>query len=159
MKMASPKQAPPKFYKSRNADDKQGEIYKKFPTTSFLGNDRNVDHVLKWNTFFRRNLHRVAIDYLGINLYPYQVLTLYMMGICNFVVIIASRAAAKSFIIALYACCRCIVYPHSRIVLSSAKYVGALIRNNQATNRGVSVKPTMTRVIPRAATSYAVCNA
>jgi hypothetical protein len=122
-KMANPMKAPPKYYKNRNADERQSELYKKFPTNSFLGNERNVDHVLRWNTFFRRNLHRLAIDYLGINLYMYQVVILYLMGVCNFIVIIACRAAAKSFIIALYACCRCIVYPHSRIVLSSAKFL------------------------------------
>ena len=33
---------------------------------------------------------------------------------------IASRAAAKSFIIAIYSCCRAILYPGSRIVLTSA---------------------------------------
>ena len=76
-----------KTYKSRYADDKQNELYTKFPRTSFLGDKKNVDHVLKWNTFFRRNLHRLAIDYLGINLHPYQALTLYLMGICQFVVI------------------------------------------------------------------------
>ena len=121
--MTTQTQSPPKFYKNRNADEKQRELYTKFPSNSFLGNERNVDHVLRWNTFFRRNLHRLAIDYLGINLYMYQVVILYLMGVCNFIVIIACRAAAKSFIIALYACCRCIVYPHSRIVLSSAKFL------------------------------------
>lgn len=105
------------------ADERQSELYKKFPTGSFLSDPDNVDHVLRWNTFFRRNLHRLAIDYLGINLHPYQAFILYIMGICQFVVIVACRAAAKSFIIALYACCRCIVYPYSKIVLSSAKEV------------------------------------
>ena len=103
-KMSILTQTQTKTYKSRYADDKQKELYTKFPSTSFLGNERNVDHVLRWNTFFRRNLHRLAIDYLGINLHPYQALTLYLMGICQFVVIIACRAAAKSFLIALYAC-------------------------------------------------------
>lgn len=42
------------------------------------------------------------------------------MGICNFIVIVACRAAAKSFIIALYSCCRCILYPNSKVVIASA---------------------------------------
>lgn len=41
------------------------------------------------------------------------------MGISRFVCIIASRAAAKSYIIAIYACCRCILYPGSQVVLCS----------------------------------------
>lgn len=111
-----------KRYKSRNADDRQKELYTLFPSGSFLGNEENIDHVLLWNTFFRRNLHRFAIDFLGINLHIYQAIILYLMGICQFIVMIASRACAKSFIIALYACCRCITRPYSKIVLASARY-------------------------------------
>ena len=104
MNMMMNSQIQSKRYKSRNADDRQKELYKKFPTNSFLGNEQNMDHVFLWNTFFRRNLHRFAIDFLGINLHIYQAILLYMMGICQFIVVIASRAAAKSFVIALYAC-------------------------------------------------------
>ncbi len=141
---------PTKHYKSRHADDRQKELYTKFPTNSFLGNEKNVDHVLRWNTFFRRNLHRLAIDYLGINLHPYQAFILYMMGICPFVVIIACRAAAKSFIIALYACCRCIAYPHSKIVLSSAtKGQSKLIISEKIRNELMNMSPVLRKEISR----------
>lgn len=109
-----------KYYKNRNADERQSELYKKFPQNSFLGSAKNVDHFMQWITFFRRNLHRFALDYLGIKLHLYQIIMLYLMGINRFIVVIASRASAKSFIIALYACCRCILYPNSLIVLSSS---------------------------------------
>lgn len=102
------------------ADDQQKELYKKFPTTHFLSNAKNMDHFFRWNTFFRRNFHRFAIDYLGINLYEFQALTLYKMGINNKIFIVAARAASKSFMIALYACIRCILYPNTHILLSSA---------------------------------------
>lgn len=105
---------------SKYADKYQSRLHTKFPSTHFLSNPINVDHVLLWNTFFRRNLHRLAIDYLKINLHTYQAIMLYLMGICQFIVVIACRAAAKSFIIALYACCRCITRPYTKIVLSSA---------------------------------------
>lgn len=143
-------QTPSKFYKNRNADDRQKELYKKFPSGSFLGDEKNVDHVLRWNTFFRRNLHRLAIDYLGINLYQYQALIMYILGICQFVVIIACRAAAKSFIIALYACCRCIVYPHSKIVLSSAtKGQSKLIVSEKIRNELMNKSSVLQREILR----------
>jgi hypothetical protein len=141
-------QTPTKFYKNRNADDRQSELYKKFPTTSTLGNERCVDNILRWNTFFRRNLHRLAIDYLGINLHPYQTLILYLMGVCQFIVIIACRAAAKSFIIALYACCRCIVYPYSKIVLSSAtKGQSKLIISEKIRNELMNMSPVLRKEI------------
>ena len=109
-----------KARRNHDADERQVELYKRFPNDSFLGSESNVDHFLLWMTFFRRNLHRFAMDYLGVKLHLYQIIMLYMMGINNFIVVIASRASAKSFIIALYACCRCILYPNSMIVLSSA---------------------------------------
>lgn len=102
------------------ADEIQKELYKKFPTTHFLSNQTNCDHFYRWNTFFRRNLHRFVIDYLKIQLYEYQALALYEMGVNNMIVIVASRAASKSFIIALYACVRCILFPNTHILLSSA---------------------------------------
>ena len=102
------------------ADEQQIELYKKFPTTHFLSNPTNMDHFFRWNTFFRRNYHRFAIDYLGINLYDFQALTLYEMGINNRIFIVAARAASKSFMIALYACIRCILYPNTHVLLSSA---------------------------------------
>ena len=109
-----------KHYKNRNADERQSELYKKFASNTFLGNEKNVDHFIQWITFFRRNLHRFAMDYLGIKLHLYQIIMLFLMGINQFIVVIASRASAKSFVIALYACCRCILYPNSLIVLSSS---------------------------------------
>lgn len=109
-----------RVYKNRSADERQGNLHTKFPSDSFLGNASNMDHVMQWITFFRRNLHRFVLDYLGIKLHLYQRVMLYLMGIMYFIVVIASRASAKSFIIALYACCRGILYPNSKIVLVSS---------------------------------------
>ena len=126
------------------ADKNQKELYKKFPSTHYLSNPTNVDHILLWNTFFRRNLHRLAIDYLKINIHIYQAIILYLMGICNFIVIVACRAAAKSFIIALYACCRCITRPFTKIVLSSAtKGQSKLIVTEKIKNELMNMSPAL----------------
>lgn len=126
------------------ADENQKELYKKFPSTHYLSNPTNVDHILLWNTFFRRNLHRLAIDYLKINIHIYQAIILYLMGICNFIVIVACRAAAKSFIIALYACCRCITRPYTKIVLSSAtKGQSKLIVTEKIKNELMNMSPAL----------------
>lgn len=102
------------------ADSNQLLLYKNFPSTHYLSNPKTMINVLAWITFFRRNIHRFAIDYLGISLYPYQALILYLMGIGNFTNIIGSRSIAKSFLIGLYACCKAILYPKSQIVVASA---------------------------------------
>ena len=109
-----------KYNKKTDLDDKQKELYRKFSPDSFLGSEKSCENFLLWTTFFRRNLQRFAIDYLGIKLYLYQIIWLYLMGITQFFVVIASRASAKSFMIALYACCKCILYSGYKIVLSSS---------------------------------------
>ena len=102
------------------ADKNQMELYKKFPSTHYLSNPNNVLHMIAWCTFWRRNMHRFVQDYLKLSLYLYQQLAIYLMGISNFICIIASRNDAKSFIIALYACCRCILYPGTKFRIGSA---------------------------------------
>lgn len=110
---------PRKHYRNRNADDRQAELFRHFPPDSFLGDEKNADHFILWTTFFRRNFHRFAMDYLGIKLYLYQIIILYLMGLNSFFVIIASRADAKSFIVALGACIYCILYPNSMVVIAA----------------------------------------
>ena len=130
------------------SDDIQKSLYKKFPTTHFLSNPKNMDHFYRWNTFFRRNFHRCAIDYLGLSLYEFQALTLYEMGINNMIVIIAARAASKSFMIALYACIRCILYPNTKILLSSAtKGQSELIVTDKIQGELMSWSPMLAREI------------
>lgn len=134
--------------KNDYADERQSKLYTKFPSTHYLSNPKNVDHILLWNTFFRRNLHRLAIDYLGIKLHLYQAIILYLMGISQLIVIIACRAAAKSFIISLWACCVCITRPFSKIVLSSGtKGQAKLIISEKIKNELMSMSPTLCKEI------------
>jgi len=137
-----------KHYRSRYADDKQGELFKKFPQSSFLSSEKNVDHIILWVTFFRRNLHRFATDYLGIKLHLYQIIMLYIMGINNFFVVVASRASAKSFVIALYACCMCILYPNSKVVICSAtKGQSKLIVSEKIQKELMAMSPVLCKEI------------
>lgn len=102
------------------ADDNQLQLYKKFPSTHYLSNKNNVIHVLAWATFFKRNMHRFVIDYLGINLYEYQAIAIYLMGISNLICIIASRNDAKSFIVAVYAVARCLLYKGTKFRIGAS---------------------------------------
>lgn len=139
-----------KYYRNRSADDRQAEVHTHFPADSFLGSPSNADHVMQWTTFFRRNIHRFATDYLGIKLHLYQVLMMYMMGVSRFIVVIASRASAKSFIIALYACCRCILYPNSLVVLSSAtKGQSKLIVSEKIQKELMNLSPVLRQEIKK----------
>ena len=76
--------------------------------------------LLDWLTFWRRNPNRFVQRYFGIMLYLYQHIILYLMDICPSIVIVAARSAAKSFIIAVYACKEAILRPGSLILVASA---------------------------------------
>ena len=130
------------------ADERQANLYKKFPSTHFLSNPKNVHNTFLWSTLFSRNFHRLATDYLGIKLHLYQQLILYLMGISQLIVIVACRAAAKSFIIALYACCKAIIKPGSKIVLGSAtRGQSKLIISEKIKNELMNMSPALCKEI------------
>ena len=71
-----------------------------------------------WVSFYRQNIHRFAIDYLGIQLKPFQVVLLYMIEKSLKSCLITTRGLGKSWLIALYCCCRGILYPGQKIIVS-----------------------------------------
>lgn len=75
------------------------------------------EHIIDWCTFYRRNVHRFIEHYFQIKLHLYQIIWIYFMSICDSFVTIASRASAKSWLIALLACARAVLYPNSEIVI------------------------------------------
>lgn len=100
-------------------DKQQREISKNFQQSHWMSSESNANQFFIWNTYYRRNPHRFAKEYLHLSLHWYQSVLLYLMFLSNFIVIIAARASAKSFIIAIYAVCKAILYPNSKIVLTS----------------------------------------
>lgn len=73
----------------------------------------------KWTAFYRDNPHRFAKEYLGVNLFLYQILLLWAMNKYSFFMYIAARGQGKSYIIAVYCVIRAILFPNSNIVLAS----------------------------------------
>jgi hypothetical protein len=134
-------------------DEIQSSLHTKFPSEHLLGNADRVDTFLQWMTFFRRNLHRFAETYLNIKLYWYQAIVLYLMGRSATFCWVASRAAAKSFIIAIFTCSMCILYPGYQFVLCSgtrgqarlivsAKILGELIRMSNSLANEIDMSKT-----------------
>ena len=95
----------------------------KAPKSMIKDKDRTEqwqENLIDWTTFYRRNIHRFIQHYFGVQLYWYQVIWIYFMSICENFVTIASRAAAKSWLIALLAYARGVLYPNSEIVIVAA---------------------------------------
>lgn len=72
-------------------------------------------------SFFREFPHLFAKYYLHIDLKPFQEILLYEMFHNNFAAIIACRGIGKTWLIALYAVIKAILYPGSKICVTSSK--------------------------------------
>lgn len=76
-------------------------------------------NLMNWVGFWRKNPHRFADDYVGVKLHMYQKILLYLMNVNDIFMYIAARGAGKSFLLALYAVIRCILYPNTNIIIAS----------------------------------------
>ena len=79
-----------------------------------------MERLLHWITFYRRNPSRFVEHYFGVTLHLYQHIILYLMEFVPSFCIVAARSAAKSFLIAIFACKEAILRPGARIVVASA---------------------------------------
>ena len=77
------------------------------------------EHLKRWITFFRRNPHRFIEMYFGIKLHPYQILMIWILQRSNLAYIVASRAAAKTWIIAVWSLTLCVLYPGIKVICCS----------------------------------------
>lgn len=84
-----------------------------------IGTEKTRLGFKKWTAFYRDNPHRFAKEYLGVNLFLYQILLLWAMNKYSFFMYIAARGQGKSYIIAVYCVIRAILYPNSNIVIAS----------------------------------------
>ena len=80
---------------------------------------KREENVIHWCTFFRRNIHRFATNYLGLKLHLFQCIMLYLMNISPTFVLLCSRAISKSFTCSIFCCCICLLYPNSKVVCTA----------------------------------------
>lgn len=80
-----------------------------------------------WITFYRLNTHRFVQHYFGIKLHPFQVLWIWAMGVKDSFFTVASRSIGKTWLIAVYAVARCVLYPNSKVVIVSSTMAQAAI--------------------------------
>lgn len=92
-------------------------------TDKEIANDkaqRIMDGVSVWASYYRSNPHRFCKDYLNIDLKLFQKILIYMMNISNYFMYIASRGQGKSFLLAIFCCVRCILYPETQVCVAAA---------------------------------------
>lgn len=90
---------------------------------------------MNWVGYWRKNPHKFAKDFVGMQLFLYQKLLLYMMNVSNVFMYIAARGAGKSYLIAVYCVIRAILYPGTLVVIASGtKKQASLIISEKIVN-------------------------
>lgn len=81
---------------------------------------QTIDRIKSWVTFYRKNPSFFVEHYMGVHLHFYQRVWINWIANSTEFLGIASRASAKSWLIAVYSISRCILYPGTTIVLASS---------------------------------------
>ena len=80
---------------------------------------RIMGGIALWAGYYRCNLDRFCEEYLGIKLKIFQKIILRMMNENTNFYYIASRGQGKTYLSALFAVCRAILYPGQKILVVS----------------------------------------
>lgn len=93
-----------------------------FKTQTEIEKDKQqkIMETVAWRAgYYRNNPHRYVIDVLGLSLKWFQQILLWCMMHYNFVMYLAARGQGKTYLTALFCCVRCILFPGTKIVVSS----------------------------------------
>ena len=89
--------SPRAFQNDYRKDSKSQDIYRQrksvSPSRGISAKKR--EQFILWNTFYRRNIFQFIIDIMEIQLFPFQIILIYLMSISPTFVGICSRASLK----------------------------------------------------------------
>lgn len=81
---------------------------------------QKIMETIAWKAgYYRDNPHRYVSEVLGLSLKWFQQILLWCMMHYNFVMYLAARGQGKTYLTALFCCVRCILFPGTKIVVSS----------------------------------------
>lgn len=136
-------------------DSKSDDVFKR-PKEMVLSSkidEKRKNRLKDWITFYRRNIQYFVIHYLGIKLHFYQSIWIYLMAVSDSFVAICSRATGKSWLLAVFACAKAILYPKSEIVIcSSTKEQAGIIVGDKIVSL-MALSPNLSREISNITTN------
>lgn len=90
-------------------------------STTMTRRDRVLEGMAVWGSYYRENIDRFVLEYLNFDfeLRWFQLALLVVMNRAVTFLWIAARGMGKSFLIAIFCCVRCILYPGTMVVLTS----------------------------------------
>ena len=82
--------------------------------------EQKIMETVAWRAaYYRSNPQRYVSEVLGITLKLFQKILLWCMMHYNFTMYLAARGQGKTYLTALFCCVRCILFPGTKIVVSS----------------------------------------
>lgn len=121
-------------------------------------NDKFMNKVKLWASFYRKYPFMFCKDYLNLNLKLFQKILLYLMFNFNFFLFIASRGLGKSWLTSVFCICKACLYSKCQIVVASGnlkqgtqiiKYIDSMRKECECLDRSISYlndKPNTAKV-------------
>ena len=82
--------------------------------------EQKIMETVAWRAgYYRANPQRFVSDVLGIQLKLFQKILFWCMMQFNFTMYLAARGQGKTYLTALFCCVRCILFPGTKIIVSS----------------------------------------
>lgn len=82
--------------------------------------EQRIMETVAWRAgYYRANPQRFVSEVLGIHLKLFQKILIWAMMHFNFAMYLAARGQGKTYLTALFCCVRCILFPGTKIVVSS----------------------------------------
>ncbi|MHC9080418.1 terminase large subunit domain-containing protein [Bacillus altitudinis] len=140
------------FQIKRNKESKGQNYLEQTTNVSKLSENQSSDNhmrqqIKKWTTFYRLNTHRFVEHYFGIDLFLFQKILLYFMNINTYFMLVAARGLSKSFMIAIFACARCVLYPNTKVVIASGVKKQAKLIITEKIEKELMQYPNLSREI------------
>ena len=82
--------------------------------------EQKIMNTVAWRCgYYRANPQRFVSEVLGISLKWFQKILIWAMMHYNYIMYLAARGQGKTYLTALYCCVRCILFPGTKIIVSS----------------------------------------
>lgn len=89
-------------------------------TRAKITEEDRKEQIKRWTQFYRKNIDMYVEQRLRIKLRPFQRIMLHLLGRSQVWFGVCSRASSKSFVIAIYAVSRALLFPYTPIIITSS---------------------------------------
>lgn len=120
---------------------------------------RTMEVIARKTAYFRSNPHRFAKEYLGIELKLFQKILIWAMNVNDAFYFVAARSIGKTFLVALYAVIRCILWPGTKIIIAAPSFKQSKEVVEKITNEFMHSSPLLRYELISTSTSRDNCGA